>query len=402
MTTAAPGCARHVIRKAVLVAKPGGPNTGVGRYVHMLQRGLQEVRVEVSRVAPIVPPFPAAGYAALSHARVDLRTFLTNYPVWAEYPTADIYHLTSQNLASLLVSRRPRGRVVVTVHDIIPFMLRGDAELSSYRTIADRIFDRLAMTGLKRADRIMSDSHYTKRCLIEQLGIPASRIDVVYLGIDHERFRPSLAPPSLYQRYGLAMDRSYLLYTGSEDPRKNLITLLQALARVRRERPDVHLIKVGRAHFDQQRTRLTDLADELGVRPAIHFLDEVPEEDLVLLYSLADICVMPSLYEGFGFPVLEAMACGTPVVCARAASLPELAGDAALLFDPGPDAADALAAAIRDILEHPEHRQELRHRGRQQASRFRWSTCARQTLAVYRGSDVQGEPPPTIRQRDRG
>jgi glycosyltransferase involved in cell wall biosynthesis len=365
-----------------LIAKPGGPATGVGRYVQMLHAGLRDVGVDAVRVAPIAPPLPDAGYRLLRRAGMDLRTFLMNYPIWVRYPAADVYHLTSQNLASLLLFQRPPGKVIVTVHDIIPYMLRDDPELSSYRTTADRLFDRMAMAGLRRADRLIADSQYTKQCIVEHLGIAADKIEVIYLGIDHERFRPMPVPAALRVRYRLPADRRYLIYVGSEDPRKNLTTLMRALTAVRTTLPDVELIKVGRAHFDGERQRLIKLASELGVLTAIHFLDDVPEEDLPLLYNLADVCVMPSLYEGFGFPVLEAMACGTPTICASAASLPELVDGAGLLFDIGADSPSTIAAIVARVLAQPEQIATTRAAGLARAGAFTWPHTVHATLGI--------------------
>ncbi|HEX6292756.1 MAG TPA: glycosyltransferase family 1 protein [Herpetosiphonaceae bacterium] len=366
----------------VLLAKPGGPHTGVGRYVQMLHQGLQHAGANVARIAPDVPPLSHTIYSALRRLGPDLRTFFLNYPVAAKYPSADVYHLTSQNLASLLLFRRPPGRVIVTVHDIIPYMLRNDPQFNSYRIAADRVFDRLAMAGLQRADLLIADSHYTRSCVVSELGIAPDRIAVVHLGIDQQRFRPLPVPDTLRERYGLPTGRRYLIYVGSEDPRKNLATLVRGLAIVRRELPDIALIKVGRAHFEHERRRLHDLAAELGARSAIHFLDDVQEGDLPLLYNLADVCVMPSHYEGFGFPALEAMACGTPVVCARASSLPEIVGDAALQFEPRD--AHALAQAIVRYLTEPDLYQAMRSRSIAQAAAFTWARTTRQTLDLYR------------------
>lgn len=369
--------------KIALIAKPGSVNTGVGRYAWMLEQSLTAAGVEVERVNPVVPRLPASIYGLLRSARVDLRTFLTNFPIWADYPAADVYHLTSQNLATLLLFRRPKGKVVITVHDIIPYMLGDDPLLSSYRTLADRLFDRIAMAGLKRADALIADSAYTRQCLVDYLGLPAHKITVVHLGIDHERFRPVRATNDVRQRYGLHEDRRYLLYVGSEDPRKNLPLVMRMLAMVRREYPDVALIKVGRPHFENERRRLIDLANDLGMESAIHFLDDVPEHDLPLLYNTADVCITASLYEGFGFPVLEAMACGTPVVCADATSLPELVGDAALLFRHGPEATMLFSNAVARALSDDKLRHTMREKGLSQADAFRWSRTASQVLDLY-------------------
>jgi glycosyltransferase involved in cell wall biosynthesis len=371
----------ETFQKVALVAKPGGTHTGIGRYVAMLHGGLRAAGVDAVRVAPSALPLPNAGYALLRRSGVDLHTFLLNYPIWARYPRADVYHLTSQNLASLLLFRRPAGKVIVTVHDIIPYILRAHPQLRAYRSAADALFDRMAMAGLRRADHLVADSLYTRQCVIEHLGIAAERIDVVYLGIAHERFRPSPVPPDIPQRYGLPAGRRYLIYVGSEDPRKNLPALVRALAEVRRAAPDVEFIKVGRAHFASERQRLSELAVRLGVRQAIHFLDDVPEDDLPALYNLADVCVMPSLYEGFGFPALEAMACGTPVVCARASSLPEVVGTAGALVDPHDEL--ALARTLAALLADEERRRQLGRGGREQAARFTWDRAVSETQRLY-------------------
>jgi len=374
--------------KAVLIAKPGGPDTGVGRYVQMLHSGLRQAGVDAVRVAPALPPLLDAGYSLFRRLGMDLPAFLTNYPIWAIYPQADVYHLTSQNLASLLLFRRPAGKVVVTVHDIIPYMLRNDPQLSTYRTVADRLFDRLAMAGLKRADHLIAVSRYTRQCVVEHLGIAPEKIAVVRLGIDHERFRPLPVPATIRERYGLPEGRRYLIYVGSEDPRKNLIALVRALAQIRRELPDVQLIKVGRARHDRERQRLLELATRLGVRTAIHLLEDVPEDDLPLLYNVADVCVMPSLYEGFGFPLLEAMACGTPVVCANGASLPEIGGTGGLLFQHGPAAVENLASALLQVLTHRNLSLAMRAQGQDHAAAFNWSDTTYKTLTVYLGEAV--------------
>jgi glycosyltransferase involved in cell wall biosynthesis len=374
-----------------LISKLGHPNTGVGRYVQMLLEGLDEADVHAVSIAPALPPLPDVGYSTLAGFGLDLRAFLMNYPIWAQYPKADLYHLTSQNLASLLLFRRPNGKVVVTVHDIIPFMLRDDPLLCPYRTAADRLSDRMAMIGLTRADRLIADSEYTKGCVVKHLGVSPDKIEVVHLGVDHEHFCPLTVTAEIRQRYGLPAGPRYLIYVGTEDPRKNLPVLVRALAEVRRRLPEVELIKVGRAHFDRERERLTELAVRLKIAPAIHFLDDVPESDLPFLYNLADVCVTPSLYEGFGFPVLEAMACGTPVVCARAASLPEIVGEGGLLVDCTLAAVSHLSAAIFQVLTEHSLREELGARGLARAAQFRWADTTARVIGAYCQVDSTSE-----------
>jgi glycosyltransferase involved in cell wall biosynthesis len=363
------------------VSDASGEKTGIGRYVHTLHAGLGEAGFEAGRFTPTLPLVRVASRRLLRLLGRDVRSVRTHdiYPLWSGYPDADIYHLTSQTLASLLLLHRPKGRVVVTVHDIFPYMLRDDPQLPHFR---DHLNLRLAMSGLKRADHLITVSQYSKRCVVEHLGIAPERITVIYQGVDHERFRPLPVDEAIRQRYGLSESHCYLIYVGTEDPRKNLATLVRALAKLRHELPDVELIKIGRSHFDHERHRLIELATQLGVRTAIHFLEDVPEDDLPLLYNLADVYVTPSLYEGFGFPVLEAMACGTPVVCAEAGSLPEIAGSAALRVLPC--TVETLAEALRSLLTSKDKQLQLRRAGQNQARRFAWPATIENTAAAYR------------------
>lgn len=366
-----------------LLAKPGQSLTGVGRYVNMLEHKLRNRGVGIERVSPWVPRDRMITRILRDRLHIDVPAFLSNYPVWAAYPETRVLHVSSQNLASLLMIRKPSVPTIVTVHDIIPYLLRDNPDLTSYRGVVDRRFDALAMRGLRRADYIVADSEFTRQSLIRELSLPGDRIGVVHLGIDHQRFRPTPPLQQLLERYQLPAGRRFLIYVGSEDPRKNLKTLLNALALVHHERDDVDLIKVGRPHNQAERASLISHAERIGIRHAIHFLEDVPESDLPALYSLATICVMPSLYEGFGFPVLESMACGTPVVCSNAASLPELAGDAALQFAPGADSHYRLALAINQILADQALERRLKYAGFEQAARFTWEHTTDRTLDAY-------------------
>lgn len=366
---------------AALVAGTTEVNTGIGRYVKMLDAGLQQAGVQTRRVAPTLPVLPDSTYRFLQWFGRDLRAFLTNYPLWATYSEADIYHVTEQTLASLLLFRRPSGKVVVTVHDIFPFMVRNDPQLGSPYGGSEHVYYRLPVAGLKRANHLIAVSEYTKQSVVKHLGIAPEKISVVYHGIDHERFRSLTVPAAIREKYRLPPGRRYLIYVGSEDPRKNLVALIGALAKVRSELPNVELIKVGRAHFDRERRRLIDLANRLGVRTEIHFLEDVPEDHLPLLYNLAEVCVIPSLYEGFGFPVLEAMACGTPVVYADAGSLPEIAGNAGVRVFPCD--VNTLTNTLFALLTCKQKQLLLRSAGQNQAARFTWATTIQGTAAVY-------------------
>ena len=364
-----------------LVSKPGTTKTGIGRYAFELERGLRAAGVDV-RSASLTQPLPEPVARLGRRAGYDVEAFFRSYPLRADVRPGYITHLTSQTLATLLLTQRLPRPVVVTVHDILPYLLRDDPALSVYRNQAQRLFDALAMRGLRRADRLIADSHYTKRTVVDALGIPAGRIDVVHLGVDTERFRPLPVPNAFRMRYGLPADRRYVLYVGSEDPRKNVPLLLRAFAMVRRELPDLILLKVGAAAFPEQRVRHRELAASLGIADAVRWIDDVPEEDLPLCYNVADVLAFPSRYEGFGFPVLEALACGTPVVALRASSVPELVGDAAVLIDdPAPN---VLAAALADVLARPRPEAEPLVSRTRPFSWWRTLAATHETYGAYR------------------
>jgi glycosyltransferase involved in cell wall biosynthesis len=255
---------------------------------------------------------------------------------------------------------------------------------------------RLSLLGLKRMDRIVVGSQATAQSLIDLLGVTGERITVTHLGVDRQLFRPvSAAFQTIECDYGIPEEAGVfrILHVGSEAPRKNLSTLLEALALLRQRGMATRLIRAGgpghpryRAHFLKQTARL-DLDERLTV------VGEVPDSDLPLLYSAADVFVLPSHVEGFGLPLLEAMACGVPVVCSDAGALPEVAGDAALLVRP--DHARGLADAIATVLEDAGLRDRLVQRGLLRCRQFTWAQTADQTAGVYERLMEPGEVPTT-------
>jgi len=364
-----------------LIAKPDSGMTGTSRYTSELYRGLQEAGVDVCLTFPDPPPVPGPMMRGLKRLRIDLRAFFASHPLRSHLDHADVYHITTQTMATLLWFQRFPAPVVVTVLDIIPYLVRHDQELDTSRHVVDRLFYQLALDGLRRADALIAISEYTKRTLVEALGLPPERIHLVYPAVDHERFWPMEVPDGFRVKYGLNKKWRYILYVGSDDPRKNLRALVRAFALVKQRVDNVKLLKVGAPHFVQERQRLRALVAELGLQEDVLFFDHVPDEDLALFYNVADAFVMPSLYEGFGLPVLEAMACGTPVVCSNAAALPEIAGDAALLVDP--DDADGLAETICTLLEDEGLWERFHQAGLKRATRFPWARTAQETVRIY-------------------
>ena len=265
-------------------------------------------------------------------------------------------------------------RSVVTIHDL------GYLYFPRAHRLLDRLYlDLSTRFNARAAAHIIADSQATKRDLVERYGVEPSKISVIYPGYDEEAFQPLRdreAIEAVKTRYGIAGD--YILFVGTIQPRKNLVRLMEAFSLLKRQAADLQLVIAGKKGWLYE--AIFRRVRELGLEGRVVFTGYVAEEDLPALFSGARLFVFPSLYEGFGLPVLEAMACGTPVVCSNASSLPEVAGDAALLFDPLD--VEGMAAAMERILSDKRLRAELIERGLKRARGFSWEKCARQTLAV--------------------
>ncbi len=336
----------------------------MARYAERLAGALQRLAPPHLSIRSLVPPDPWPIPRGLL-----LRRTLT-YPLWSRRCQGDLNHVLDHSYGHLLFGLDPE-RTVVTVHDIAPLLFPGK------RLGMSRLTWQLAWKGTLRARCLIADSNFTRQLIVERFSFPPERVVVAPLGVELAfRPLPREAVEELRRRYALP-DALLLLHVGHTQPRKNLEGLLHALAIVRRRNSHVVLLQVGGVPTARQRA----LVESLGLRDAVHFLGPVSESDLIAFYNLADVFVFPSLYEGFGFPPLEAMACGTPVVASHAASLPEVVGDAGLLVDPCDP--EAMAEAIHRVLQDPELAEELRRRGLERARQFTWERTAQETLAVY-------------------
>ncbi len=277
--------------------------------------------------------------------------------------------------AHVLPLLHPR-RSVVTVHDL------GYLHYPQAHTRWARWYLQWSTSyNVRAAAHIIADSEVTQRDLIERCQARADKVTVVYPGYD-----PHFAPvrdaarlAAVQKRYGIP--GAYILYVGTLQPRKNLGRLLDAYATLISQGRDVHLVIAGKKGWLHE--PLFAQVRQLGLEGWVHFTGYVPQEDLPALISAARVFVLPSLYEGFGFPVLEAMACGTPVVCSNVSSLPEVAGDAAILVSPHDTA--QLVQAVSRVLDDNELRHELTQKGLRQVTHFRWERCAQETLRILQG-----------------
>jgi glycosyltransferase involved in cell wall biosynthesis len=275
------------------------------------------------------------------------------------------------SLASTAPARGPFVRVT-TIHDL-NYLVVPEAHFG-LRALGMRVLVPLAA---RRSHRVLAVSDATRRDLVERLHVPADRVDVVPNGLG----RPSTAVPTpeaeLRSRYALG-NRRVVLSLSAKRPHKNLLGLLGALARLPAERRPVAVLP---GYPTPHEAELREHARVLGIADDVRFAGWTSEADVEGLFALSAAFVFPSFYEGFGLPVLEAMARGVPVACSDRASLPEVAGDAALLFDP--DDVGSIAGALERLLEDPVEAERLRVAGRARAATFTWERTARLTLASY-------------------
>jgi glycosyltransferase involved in cell wall biosynthesis len=264
--------------------------------------------------------------------------------------------------------RLPR---VLTIHDVLA--LRMPEHFS--RLIAER-YRVIARRALRRADLVVTGSSSSRDDVVELLDCDPGRIRVTPYGVE-DRFRPvEVDPAELEARFGLRPP--FVACVGTLEPRKNLVGAIRAFERVQRSFPDHTLAIVGGQGWKSK--ALDELLAGTGARVAL--TGYVADDDLPLLYSAADCFLFPSFGEGFGFPLLEAMACGTAAIAGDNTSLPELAGDAALLVDSS--STEAIAAALEQLLGTPELRERLAARGLERSRGYTWAGCAEETVAVYR------------------
>ena len=265
-----------------------------------------------------------------------------------------------------------RFRRVVTIHDLI-YRIHPEAH-AGVRSLGMRLLVRLTT---RRSDRIIAISRNTRDDLVRLLGVPPERIDVVPQGLGMTRTGQAADEGGLRDSYGLGA-RPVVLSVSAKRPHKNLARLLEAMALLDAETRPVLVVPGYRTWYEDE---LRDRAVALGIADDVRFLGWIPAAELEGLYALATCFVFPSLYEGFGLPVLEAMQRGVPVACSARSSLPEVARDAALLFDP--EDVGAIADAVRVLLTDRETADRLREAGRARAAEFTWEATADGVLRSY-------------------
>ena len=356
---------------------------GLGRYAHELVKGLVELgKGEVTSPLQLTAFYHQRGEAQLDPpidqlprvtTRLSVRpwrlatalAYFTGFGMDRVLDDAHLFHATEH-----LLPRLRRIRSVFTLHDLI-FQFDPD----SHKPLNIAFLKIMMPRFLKAADTIIAVSECSRRDAVRLYGVPADKIRVIYEGVD-PKFTPITDPASLAKvRTDYHLPDRFILHLGTIEPRKNLPLLFEAIQQL-----PTPLVVAGKLGWLTE--PILAKVKELGVEDRVTFTGFVEDDDLPVLISAASVVAMPSKYEGFGLPVLEAMACGTPVVCSNAASLPEVGGEAALYA--WPDDVLSWVHLLQQTTTDEALRSSMREKGFRQAMKFRWETMARETVEVYR------------------
>ncbi len=372
-----------------------GCKSGVGHYTANLLAGIMQLAPENEYVLFSNRDIRAT-HRQLGTERIHSRNFFPVRALWMQtaLPMAlrqacpDICHFTNY-LAPVVCDRRS----VVTIYDMTVFIT------PRFHTLKKRLLDRTLIPRVARnADAIITVSNSARDDIVRYLGVPKEKVRVI-MGAAAPHFSPvnDIARREVVRaRYGL--DDPFILYVGTIEPRKNIGRLIQAFAALKKAKLPHKLVIVGQNGWHVE--PILGEIERLGLSRDVILTGYVPAEDLPVIYSLAESMAFPSIYEGFGLPVIEAMACGTPVVTSRCSSLVEVAGAAALLVDPL--SVEEIASALYRIHLEPGLRQELRARGLARSALFTWDVAARSTLDLYKQLNIAPSQVPSAGVRDQG
>jgi glycosyltransferase involved in cell wall biosynthesis len=345
-------------------------------YAEQLGEALGRRGMEVERVRP-PPVFPRAFLRFTLLDKLDSYTgrFLV-YPRLARRARADVFHVIDHGQGYLVRDLDP-ARTVVTCHDLILLLVAARRVEKEFSPRVATAVLRRAVHAMGGARRIIADSEQTRSDLAEFVGIDPARVTVIYPGLNY----PFTPRPELREetraRLGLPPGR-LVLQVGQVGFYKNIPGCLRVIQRLRRGGLDVTFVRGGRRMDGAQQA----LARRLGLEGAVREVGPVSPDDLAALYGACDVLLFPSLYEGFGWPPLEAMASGLPVVCSRAGSLREVVDEAALTAEP--EDVGGLAEHVAAVLTDATLAERLRARGVERAAAFDWGKAAEQVLGVYR------------------
>jgi glycosyltransferase involved in cell wall biosynthesis len=356
---------------------------GVGRYAHDLVWALDALHRShhvtlFSRARPKAKPHLPGSESVRLRALPLSESFATTLWQQARLPLpvdlltghADLWHGLDSTLPAFL-----RSSAVVTIPDLV-FLTQPE----SIEPARAAFLRGAVAKAVQRAAAIIVFSDHTRSELLERFSIPPERVQVISPGVSASFQRITDTMLLAATRHKFELQTPFILTVGTLEPRKNLVRLVQAFDKMRRERSGPKMLAIAGPN-GWRYEEVFETVNRLGLKNEVRFLGTVSDLDLILLYSLADVVALPSLYEGFGFALLEAMACGAPVVCSNAGALPEVAGGAALLVNPTDT--DALGTMLSRLLRNPKLRALLSKKGQARAAKFSWEASAQAHLKLY-------------------
>jgi glycosyltransferase involved in cell wall biosynthesis len=301
------------------------------------------------------------------------------FPQQVQQQVADIFHIIDPSEAHITYWLKKKNKpVVVTCHDLVNFYCQDNLQGSVELPFVSRAMWLHAVKGMKYAARIVAVSSATAKDTTQIMDIEPARISVVPNAVE-AAFQPlpKEQAESFRQKYGISLQTVCLLNVGSNHPRKNLSTILKVIETLQQRGLSIHLWKVGADFTDEQKTFI----QTQGLENHISYLGKPDKSILVQIYNAADMLIAPSLHEGFGITLLEAMACGIPVITSKVSAMPEVVGDAGVLVDPKDY--QAIADAVCSLHKNPDSYQELVNKGLARAKLFTWEKAAEQIAEIY-------------------
>jgi glycosyltransferase involved in cell wall biosynthesis len=289
----------------------------------------------------------------------------------------DVWHVTNQSLSWL--TRSAVQPTVVTVHDLI--------ELTDPQHKLAKYVNRYLLSGIKDATQIIAVSKYTAGEVEKYYGISGDKITVIYNGVGNEwqhieHYRDTIGYQAAKKKWGIGNDTKIILFVGSDHPRKNAGAAIHVLGELIKQGQNVILLKAGAAGILAEREKLLAKIDQAGLRSRVKFIGDVSNEELNELYNMCDVLLFPSTNEGFGLPLVQAMATQLPIVTVKATAIPEVVGNASIMCQAGDE--KAMVQGVQDVLVNERLRGRLKALGKKQVEHFSWEKSARQVIDVYK------------------
>ncbi|MCX7593401.1 MAG: glycosyltransferase family 4 protein [Fischerella sp.] len=365
--------------RVAIVRRLPGASFSMDVYADGLVSGLKTVRPNWEIVELTPNPYSLGNKSSWFKGIHKYYERYWHYPAIIKQQKADIFHIIDHSDGHIIYWLKSTGKpIVVTCHDLINFLQPENIQDGSRLSFFSTAFWKFAVKGIRLANHIITVSAHTAKDVRQILGLESERLTVAPNAVDSS-FCPLSATEiqAFRQQHQISPQTICLLNVGSNQPRKNIFTILRVLAVLKAKDVSVHLFKTG-ADFNSEQKKFIHTHK---LENNITYLGKPDNATLVQIYNAADILVSPSLYEGFGITILEAMACGTPVITSNTTSLPEVAGDAAILVQPTD--VEAIAEAVIHLNSDPDFRQQLIDKGLTRAKSFTWEKTAEQVASIY-------------------